>query len=62
MAEAAFAAALDIRLGGPTTYAGITELRPTLGTGRAPDPADITRAIRLTDDVTLALAGVLFLR
>ena len=61
VAEAAFAAALDLHLGGPTTYAGVTELRPTLGTGRIPDPADIHRAIRLTNDVTLALAGMLAL-
>ena len=61
VAEAAFAAALDLRLGGPTTYAGITELRPTLGSGHTPGPADIHRAIRLTNDVTLALAGLLIL-
>jgi adenosylcobinamide-phosphate synthase len=62
VAEAAFAAALDLRLGGPTTYAGTTELRPTLGTGRPPEPHDIHRAIRLTNDVTLALAAALTLR
>ena len=61
VAEAAFAAALDLRLGGPTTYAGVTELRPTLGLGRAPEPSDITRAVRLSRDVTAALAALLLL-
>jgi adenosylcobinamide-phosphate synthase len=59
VAEGAFAAALDLRLGGPTTYAGITELRPTLGTGRSPEAHDIARAVRLSRDVTVALAAAL---
>jgi len=45
--EAAFAGALGLRLGGPTTYACGTEDRPWLGAGRAPEPGDIARATRL---------------
>jgi adenosylcobinamide-phosphate synthase len=47
VAEGAFAAALDLRLGGPTRYRGQDEMRPALGDGRSPGPADITRALRL---------------
>jgi adenosylcobinamide-phosphate synthase len=53
--EAAFAAALDLRLGGTNTYAGITEDRGTLGDGRRPEPADITQAIRLRRESTVVL-------
>ena len=59
VAESAFAAALGLRLGGPTVYAGRVELRPSLGTGRPPEPRDIGRAVRLSSDVGLALAAVL---
>ena len=44
VAEAAFAAALGLRLGD----------RVHLGTGRPPDIADIPRAVRLSRDVTVA--------
>ncbi len=59
VAEAAFAAALGLRLGGSSTYDGRVELRPSLGDGRPPEPADITRAVHLSTDVSLALAAVL---
>jgi adenosylcobinamide-phosphate synthase len=59
VAEAAFAAALGLRLGGDTVYAGRVDPRPTFGTGRSPEPADIHAAIRLSRDVTLALAAFL---
>jgi adenosylcobinamide-phosphate synthase len=59
VAEAAFAAALGLRLGGDTVYAGRVDPRPTFGTGRSPEPADINAAIRLSRDVTLALAALL---
>jgi adenosylcobinamide-phosphate synthase len=46
--EAAFAGALGLRLGGPLVYGGRSELRPALGDGRAPDVADVERAVRLS--------------
>lgn len=61
VAEAAFAAALGVRLGGTTRYPERVERRPDLGTGRAPDVESIAAAARLSRDVTLALAGVLAL-
>lgn len=56
--EAAFAGALGVRLGGSNSYAGVTEARPELGDGRAPEPADIARAIRLSRAVTAAATAV----
>jgi adenosylcobinamide-phosphate synthase len=56
VAEAAFAAALGVRLGGSNVYAGRRELRPWLGTGTSPRPPDIARAIRLSRHVTAAMA------
>jgi adenosylcobinamide-phosphate synthase len=50
--EAAFAAALGVRLGGTNVYGGVTEARPELGEGRAPEPEDIRRAIVLSRAVT----------
>jgi len=46
--EAAFAAALGVRLGGTNVYGGVAEARPGLGEGRAPDPEDIRHAIVLS--------------
>jgi adenosylcobinamide-phosphate synthase len=57
VAEAAFAGALGIRLGGLNRYGDRCETRPVLGTGRAPEPGDIARAVRLSRDVGSALAG-----
>jgi adenosylcobinamide-phosphate synthase len=57
VAEAAFAGALGLRLGGANRYGDTVELRPTLGSGRPPEMADIAGATRLSRDVTLALAG-----
>ena len=59
VAEAAFAAALGLRLGGDTVYAGRVDPRPTFGTGRTPEAADIDAAVRLSGDVTIALAALL---
>ena len=59
LAEAAFAAALGLRLGGDTVYAGRVDPRPPLGTGRPPEEADIDAAVRLSADVTAALAVAL---
>jgi adenosylcobinamide-phosphate synthase len=59
VAEAAFAAALGLRLGGANSYAGRVELRPSLGTGRPPEAADVARAVRLSSDVAWALTAAL---
>jgi len=59
VAEAAFAAALGVELGGPTRYASHHEDRPRLGRGPRPRVADIERAARLADQVELALGGLL---
>jgi adenosylcobinamide-phosphate synthase len=56
--EAAFAGALGVRLGGALSYAGRTEHRPEIGTGRAPKAADITRAIRLSRAVTASATAL----
>ena len=55
--EAAFAAALGLRLGGTNHYRGRVEERPVLGPsdGRAPELSDIARAIRCSRHVTTAL-------
>jgi adenosylcobinamide-phosphate synthase len=57
VAEAAFAGALGVRLGGPTQYAHRLEIRPTLGDGRLPEPADLHASVRLSRAVQ-ALAAV----
>jgi adenosylcobinamide-phosphate synthase len=59
VAEAAFAAALGIRLGGVNRYGDRVEARPELGTGRAAVPADIAAAVRLARDVGWATATAL---
>ncbi|MCU1483467.1 MAG: cobD [Actinomycetia bacterium] len=56
VAEAAFAAALGVRLGGMVRYGDRVEDRPRLGAGRPVTPADIPRAVALSRDVTLATA------
>jgi adenosylcobinamide-phosphate synthase len=52
--EAAFAGALGVRLGGSNDYGHRVEERPTFGTGDPPRPADIERAVRLSQVVTVA--------
>jgi adenosylcobinamide-phosphate synthase len=59
VAESAFAAALGVRLGGTVRYGDRVEHRSLLGEGRAVEAADIGRAVRLGDDVTMALAAAL---
>jgi adenosylcobinamide-phosphate synthase len=59
VAEAAFAAALGLQLGGPSRYGERLEVRPLLGDGAAPGPPDIARAVALASDVGLALAALL---
>ena len=55
VAEAAFAAALGLRLGGTNRYGDRSEVRPPLGTGRPAAAGDIAAAIRLSSDVEAAL-------
>ena len=57
-AEAAFAGALNLRLGGPNTYGGVLRKGPVLGIGRAPGAADIRRAVLLMRLVCLTLIGL----
>jgi len=59
VAEAAFAAALGLRLGGANSYGGRLDLRPALGDGRPAEAHDIHRAVALSRDVSLALAAAL---
>ncbi len=54
VAEAAFAAALDVQLGGVNRYENRTEDRGTLGDGRKPKADDITSAVKLLRDVRIA--------
>jgi adenosylcobinamide-phosphate synthase len=46
--EAAFAGALQIRLGGRTVYGHAVEQRPMLGEGRTADAGDVTRSVELS--------------
>lgn len=57
--EAAFAGALEIRLGGRAGYAGYPHAnRPVLGHGRTPDAGDVTRGVELSRVVgAVAAAG-----
>ena len=57
--EAAFAAALGVRLGGLNVYGGVAEARPELGEdGHAPEPEDIRRAIMLSRAVTVSATAL----
>lgn len=56
--EAAYAAALGVRLGGINRYGDETEDRGTLGDGRAPMAADIRAAVALRRHTTMLLACV----
>ena len=58
VAEAAFAAALNVRLGGESRYGDRIEFRPPLGTGRRPERPDIGRAIRLSSDIQWMLTAM----
>ena len=60
MAEAAFAGALGVKLGGANTYGGVPREGPILGDGRLPTPEDILRAVRLMRRCCV-LAGILLL-
>ncbi|MUM15993.1 cobalamin biosynthesis protein [Mycobacterium sp. CBMA271] len=65
VAEAAFAGALGVRLGGPLRYPYGEEIRPTLGSGVAPRIGDVQEAVRLSravQNVTAAAAVIAVLR
>ncbi|MFD1151917.1 cobalamin biosynthesis protein [Saccharothrix hoggarensis] len=57
-AGAAFAGALEVRLGGRTVYAHGAEDRPVLGHGRNPDAGHVTRAVELSRVVGASAAAV----
>lgn len=59
VAEAAFAAALGLRLGGENHYDGRVDVRSRLGNGRSAESSDIARAVRLSRDVGALLAAAL---
>lgn len=59
VAEAAFAGALGVELGGPLRYGGRAEDRPRLGAGPRPEVADIERAIALESHIEWLLVGLL---
>lgn len=59
VAEAAFAAALELRLGGENRYGDRIERRVDLGDGKPPSTNDIARAVTLSRDVTFMLAAIL---
>ncbi|TDV37574.1 cobalamin biosynthesis protein [Actinophytocola oryzae] len=62
--EAAFAGALEVRLGGRTVYDHGVEERPILGEGRTPDSGHVTRAVelsRVVGSLTTALAALVAL-
>ena len=59
MTEAAFAAALGVRLGGRNEYGTRVEERPILAAdGRAAVAADLERAVRLSRSISVAAAAV----
>ncbi|GAA4877531.1 cobalamin biosynthesis protein [Saccharopolyspora cebuensis] len=55
--EAAFAGALQIRLGGRTIYGYVVEQRPVLGEGRTADAGDVTRGVELSRVIGTASAA-----
>ena len=56
-AEAAFAGALGLSLGGTNSYGGAVRLGAILGDGRRPTPEDIRRAVRLMRRCCALVAG-----
>lgn len=56
--EAAFAGALDVRLGGVNSYGGRTEERGALGDGPEPGAADLRRSVALSRTVGLVALGI----
>ena len=54
--EAAMAGALQVRLGGATSYDGVVHERPTFGDGPAPAPVHLRKGLR----IYLAACGVMY--
>lgn len=59
-AEASFAGALGVRLGGANSYGGVLRQGPILGGGRLPRSSDIRRSVRLMRRACLLLAALAF--
>jgi adenosylcobinamide-phosphate synthase len=62
VAEAAFAGALGLKLGGTNWYGGVQRTGATLGEGRAPGPADIPRAVSLLRRCCVLLGALALLK
>jgi adenosylcobinamide-phosphate synthase len=62
VAEAAFAGALGVVLGGANTYAGVLRKGPTLGEGRLPASGDIPRAVSLMRRCCVLLGALALLK
>ena len=61
VAEAAMAAALGRRLGGPLRYGSVAEDRPFLGDGPRPGPVDVPAAVRIADQAEWIATALLCL-
>jgi adenosylcobinamide-phosphate synthase len=57
--EAAFAGALGLELGGANSYGGVLRQGPVLGSGRAPEPADIGPTVSLMRRSCLLFAALI---
>lgn len=59
LVEASFAHSLGIRLGGPARYGSvIVEREPVGDGGRPPEPIDVDRAVRLSDEIARLALGL----
>jgi adenosylcobinamide-phosphate synthase len=57
--EAAFAGALQLRLGGANSYGGVVREGPILGDGRLPEARDIRRVVRLMRRACLLFSALI---
>jgi adenosylcobinamide-phosphate synthase len=62
MAEAAFAGALGVVLGGTNSYGGVLREGPALGEGRVPESGDIPRAVSLMRRCCVLLGAIALLK
>ena len=56
--EAAFAGALNLKLGGANSYGGVLRQGPNLGSGRRPEAGDVRCAVRLMRRTCVLFAGL----